>query len=385
MISSIIKKIKARLPSRPIRKYLHEPVLNNKTLHHIEKCLDSTYVSTEGFYIDKLSDEIKKVTNSRYILLTNTGTSALHMALYVMNLDNTEVLVPSMTFVATVNTIRYVNAIPHFIDSGSENINIDYHKLDKYLEENTYMKSNSCINKKTNNKIKCLIVVHAYGYPANIINLKKISKKYNIEIIEDAAGALGSYHKEKHVGTFTRFGIISFNGNKIVTTGMGGALLINNKNDYIKIKHYISTSRLKHEWIISHNDIGYNYRMANINAALGYSQILKISQTIKMKKRLHIKYCKAFRNNKYATIYHVNKTDSPNYWLNNLILDDEYINKQASLIKSLHSKNIFARYLWTPQHLLSMHKKYPSMRNNNAINHWKKTISLPSSYINEIN
>ncbi len=381
MIKSIINKINSCLPTLPEEKHVHEPILLNDALKHIKKCIKSTYVSTQGDYIDKFSAKIKNITEANYVLLTNNGTSALHMALMMTDIENCEVLVPSMTFVATVNAIRYVNGIPHFIDTRMNDFNIDTKKLDDYLKKNTLLKGNVCINKKTKKCIKSILIVHAYGYPADISKIIAIAKKYNLGIIEDAAGGLGSYHRLKHVGTYARFGILSFNGNKIITTGMGGALLIKNKRDYLKIKHYISTSRIQHKWVIAHDDIGYNYRMSNINAALGYAQISKLQLIIKKKKILHDKYTKAFIDSSCATIYNSTDNNTPNYWLNNLILNNEFEDQQHNLIKKLHANKIYARYLWTPQHLLSMHQKYPSMNMQNTIDIWRRTISLPSSYI----
>ena len=227
--------------------------------------------------------------------------------------------------------------------------------------------------------MKCIIVVHAYGISADMNAINKIAKKYNIEVVEDAAGALGSFIDNKHVGTHSRMGILSFNGNKIITTGMGGALVIRSKKDYENIKHKISTAKIDHAWKVEHNMIGYNLRMANINAALGYGQIINIKKTLESKKRLYENYMNIFSKNKYC---YIKESDhkSNNNWVINLYLKDEYKHKHQSLIKRLHKNNILVRELWKPMHLLPMFKNFPRSKMKNCLKSWKTGFSLPSSY-----
>ncbi|MEC7832945.1 MAG: DegT/DnrJ/EryC1/StrS family aminotransferase [Pseudomonadota bacterium] len=378
-IDSVINKIKSCLIKRESYQ-VHEPIFPKNTKKVLSDCIDSTYVSTKGKYIIKFQNEIKKLTKSKYILLTNTGTSALTLSLSLSNVENCEVLVPTMTFVATPNSVFYAKGIPHFIDSGKEDLNIDSIKLDKYLDKITIIKKGKCINKKTRRIIKSIIVVHSYGYPADMPSIIKVCKKYNISIIEDAAGALGSFLNKKHLGTFSKFGVLSFNGNKTITTGMGGALMINNKNDYIKLNHLISTARLNHKWSIQHDEIGFNLRMSNLNAALGYAQIKDIKNTLKCKKKLYNSYVSQFIDDKICHFLPIENNSQPNYWLTNIFLNKKYIKDHQQLIRMFHKKNIFVRELWTPQHLLPMYSNNPRSDLSNAVNHWKSGISLPSSY-----
>ena len=360
---------------------VHEPIIPKSTKKDIKKCIESSFVSSAGTYIEKFEAKLKNITRSKYILLTNSGTAALFISLKQLNIENNEVLIPSMTFVATSNAVIYNNAIPHYIDSLPDNPCIDIDKLDLYLAKICVMKNGICYNKITKKKIKVLIAVHAYGYTVNMVNLLKICNKYNIKVIEDAAGALGSYYKNKHVGTFSDFGILSFNGNKIVTTGMGGAILIKNYKNYKAIKHLISTARLKHPYEIIHNKIGYNLRMSNLNAALGYSQLICLKDTLVKKKKLYNKYCTNINKSELCISIKETGNSKQNNWVNNIIIKDEYMSMKGEIFSFLHYKGIKCRALWKPQHLLNMNIHYPKMKMDNCIKLWKTVISLPSSYI----
>ena len=380
MYDSIIKKIRKCLPKNLKQYVVHEPFFPKSTLKEIGTCLDSSYVSTSGEYIDRFTDELHEVTNSKYVLLTSSGTAALFCALEEINISGCEVILPSMTFVATPNAIMHAGGIPNFIDNTKTSLNIDAENLDKYLSKNTKQAKGYCINKKTQKRIRCIIVVHAYGHAANISSICKVSKKYNIEVMEDAAGGLGSYESDNHVGTISRMGALSFNGNKIVTTGMGGALLLKNKKDYERISHRISTARIKHDWKVEHDMVGYNLRMANINAALGYSQITNLKRTLKVKRELYNDYREIFHNDNYCYIRDHEPNTANNNWVTNLYLKDSFKDKHQALIKRLHKDNVLVRELWKHMHLLPMFKAMPRTSMKNSINDWKTGFSLPSCY-----
>ena len=379
MYDNIISCVKKCLPSNINRYAVHEPNFSEHIKKEVNKCIKSTYVSSSGDHIDKFTEYLKKLTGSKYILLTTSGTSALFCALNEVNVENHEVIVPSMTFIATANSVIYAGGSPVFIDSLDSSLNIDEQLLDDYLNENYKAANGKCINKKNKKILKCIVVVHAYGVSADMSSINKIASKHNIEVIEDAAGALGSYRAHKHVGTFSRMGIISFNGNKIITTGMGGALLIKNKKDFESISHKISTARVKHEWKVEHNMIGYNLRMANINAALGYGQIINIKKILASKKKLYENYIDIFSKNKYCYIKESNHKLNNN-WVTNLYLKDEYKDKHQLLIKKLHKNRIMVRELWKPMHLLPMFKNHPRSKMINSVKSWETGFSLPSSY-----
>lgn len=380
MIDCIVKKIKSCLPSKHRQYHIHEPIFKESDIKNITKCIDSTFVSTNGVFINNFIEKLNKITNCKYILLTNSGTSALFLSLKALDIDNCEVLIPSMTFVASANAIIHANGIPNFIDSSKNSLNICENNLEDYLSRISFIKNDKCINKKTGRRIKAIMIVHAYGNPVNVLPINKIAKKYHLDIIEDAAGALGSYHNKSHIGKTGRFSILSFNGNKIVTTGMGGAILFKNKKDYKNIKHLMSTARLPHKWRVEHDKVGYNLRMSNINAALGYGQLCRIKDTLKYKKELYFKYKNIFDDDKYCFLHLITENDTPNHWVTNIYLKDNYKKYHQNLIKALHNEGIIVRELWKPQHLNKMYKNMPRSSINNAVKHWKSGISLPSSY-----
>ena len=380
MYENIINNIKKCLPSNGKKWSVHEPTLSYKVKKELDRCIKSSFVSTSGKYISEFSNKLKEITGSKYILLTSSGTSALFCALKEIDINNHEVIVPSMTFVATANSVLYAGGYPVFLDNSDINLNIDEKRMEKYLRDNYKLKNGKCVNKKNNKIMKCIIVVHAYGVAANINTICSIAKKYKIEVIEDAAGALGTYISNKHVGTKSRMGILSFNGNKIITTGMGGALLIKNKKDFDNISHKISTARLNHPWRVEHDKIGYNLRMANINAALGYGQIVDFKAIIRNKKKLYDRYCETFENNKYCYIKESPNSSNNNHWVTNLYIKDQYKNKHQLLIKHLHKNSIMVRELWKPMHLLPMFKKYSHDNMINSTKSWLTGLSLPSSY-----
>ena len=381
LLHNLSKIILLSIGKKRLDYQVHEPIISKSAETHMLRCIKSNHVSSSGEYLNKFEDKLKDITGSKYIVLTNSGTAALFISLKQLEVEKCEVLTPSMTFAATSNAIVYNDAIPHYIDSMKSNPCIDVDKLALYLSETCIIKKNFCYNKVSKRKIKALVVVHAFGYTAEMSKLIKLCNKYNIKILEDAAGALGSYYKNKHVGTFSDFGILSFNGNKIVTTGMGGAILMKKHKDYKMVKHLISTARLKHPYEIEHDKVGYNLRMSNINAALGYSQLLSLKTTLKKKKILCEKYISNISKAELCNFIIENNSSKQNNWVNNLIIKDKYINMRSDIFNYLHSKGIKCRAAWKPQHLLKMNLNYPKMKTDNCVKLWKSIISLPSSYI----
>ena len=300
---------------------LHEPDINIDDQKELMKILKSGYVSSIGKDIIRFEKKIINITKAKFVVSTINGTSALHIALKVVGVEpNDEVLVPSLSFIAPVNAILYNNADPHFIDSEMDHFGVDPIKLDKYLKEYTFIINKKCINKNTKKVIRALILVHVFGHPAKISEILLVARKYNIKVIEDAAEALGSLYKGKHVGTFGDIGILSFNGNKIATTGVGGAIVTNSKKFAIHSKHLTTTAKVSHRWDFIHDEIGYNYRLSNINAALGISQQKKLSKYITHKRKLFYKYKKFLKNSDNYFILDEPKKCRSNFWLQTLFL-----------------------------------------------------------------
>ena len=270
------------------RIYLNKANINNNDISNVKKSLKSNWVATYGKYIDKSVKLIKKITNSKYVCLLNSGTSALHLALKNFNFkQKSEVIVPSLTFISPVNSIIYSGLRPVFIDVGVDH-NINKELLLDFLKKNTFIKNSKTFNKKTNKQIVALIAVHMWGNVIDLTDIQKMCKKYNIRLIEDAAEALGSYinlkNKKIHSGTFGDIGCLSFNGNKIVTGGNGGAIITNNYKTFKNINHLASQAK-KDTVAFIHDDIGYNYKISNLNASLLYSQLKRLKFFLKKKKK----------------------------------------------------------------------------------------------------
>ena len=359
---------------------LHEPFFHLKEWKYVKKTLDDNYVSTAGPFVKKFEDKLKKYTKSKYVISTSSGTSALHLSLVVNGVKrDDEVLVPTITFAATANAVMYLGAKPHFVDSEFETLGIDHKKLDIYLKKITKKKGKYFFNKKTNKRLKAIIPVHVFGNICKIDKLIEIAKKYNLSVIEDATEALGSFYKKKHAGTFGSIGCISFNGNKIITTGAGGALLTNNRNLAKKIKHLSTTAKIKHKWEFIHNEVGFNYRMPSINAALGLAQLENLKKILISKKKLYLKYYKFLNKSKKYTIIKNPPNSSSNNWLNTLFLKKPSLKLRNKILLMAYKKKIFLRPVWKPLHTLKHFRKMPKMNLENSIVIYKSCISLPSS------
>jgi len=293
LANDIIKSIRKVVGKQ--KHHLHEPLFCGNEIKYLKKTITTNLVSSIGPFVKKFENQITKFTKSKYAISVVNGTEALHLSLVACGVkNNDEVLVPTITFVGTANAIVYSGGIPHFVDSEFETLGIDPLKLEKYLEEITIKKGKFYFNKKTKKRIKAIIPVHVFGNICKIDKLLKIAKKYNLVVIEDAAEALGSFFKNKHAGTFGLVGCFSFNGNKIITTGGGGAIITNNKSLSKKIRHLSTTAKINHRWEYIHDAVGYNFRMPNINAALGYAQMENLNNFLKSKRKLFLKYCSEF-------------------------------------------------------------------------------------------
>ncbi len=357
---------------------LHEPIFKGNELKYLKKCLDSTWVSTSGYFIDKFENEVKKYTKSKYAIFCVNGTSGLHISLLVAGVGyGDEVIVPTITFIAPVNAIKYNGADPIFMDCDNF-YNIDQYKTIEFLNSNTDFKNGYTVNKKTKKIIKAIIIVHAFGNAADFGKLNSLCKKRNIKLIEDASESLGSFYNKnnKHTGTIGDLGVISFNGNKIITAGAGGMILTNNNILNKKIRYLIKQAKDDTLNFI-HNNIGYNYAQTNINAAIGLAQFESIAKILTLKKNIYEKY-----KINFDKFLNHNLVLTPNYSNNNHWLNVIRINRKNKdyLIKKLISKNIYVRPIWYPNHLQKMYKNNQSYKITNATKLYDESVCLPSSY-----
>ena len=358
--------------------FVSEPVLDSKDLKVVLKSIKTGYVSSVGNNIYIFEDEIKKFTKAKFCVACVNGTSALQIALKVAGVKKEdEVITPTITFAATINSILYNGANPIFMDCDKY-LNLDVRKTLEFLDKETYSFNKKTYNKKTIKKISAIIVVHMYGKLCELTELTKICKKKNIKIVEDAAESIGSFYKKNkiHSGNVGDIGCFSFNGNKIITSGSGGAIISKNKKYIDKARYLINQAKSQGEDYI-HNEIGYNFRISNLHASLGISQIRKLKKFLKIKKIIYDCYCKKLLFNKNFEIIKNDHVYNSNNWINILKIKNKI--KRNILLNYLKKNNIEPRPIWYPMHKQRYCKKYQSYKIKKAIEMHKKCICLPSS------
>ena len=384
MPTRILKKLKEVINSKEFTP-LHIPIFEGNEIEYVTDCIKSNFVSSVGEYVNKFEEAISKYTGAKYAILTSNGTSALHISLLLVGVkrDN-EVLIPAMTFIATANAVSYIGAIPHFVDVDEKTLGIDSEKLDEYLSQVCEMRDGECYNKNTNRKIKAIVPMHTFGHPVDMDKLIKVTKKYNIEIVEDAAESLGSFYKGKHTGNFGKVSAISFNGNKIITTGGGGCILTNDEKLAKKAKHITTTAKIPHPYEYEHDMIGYNYRMPALNAALGLAQIEKLPEFIEKKRKLAKIYQEVFKDIDDVEFFVEPEYAKSNYWLNAIILKENNKEFRDKILKETNENGVMTRPVWKLMHHLEMFKNCPKMDLSISENLENRIINIPSSaYLGE--
>ncbi len=359
---------------------LHEPSFEGNEWLYLKECLDSTYVSSVGKFVDQFEDDLSKYTGAKHVISVVNGTAALQIALKLAGVRAAdEVLIPALTFVATANAVTYCNATPHFVDSEERTLGIDAVKLRMYLRINTSQLSGQCINKNTGQVIRALVPMHTFGHPSDLESLLAIARDFNIVLVEDAAESLGSYYKGQHTGTFGLLGTLSFNGNKTITTGGGGAILTNNRDLARRAKHLTVTAKLPHAWEFRHDEIGYNYRMPNINAALGCAQLEELSDKLAAKRNLFKRYESAFAKIQGVSLFTEPKNCQSNYWLQTLLLDEKLSENRDLVLETTNTAGIMTRPAWVLMKSLVPFKNCPSMDLTTAESLSRRIINIPSS------
>lgn len=346
------------------------PFLNGNEWEYIKECLDTNWVSSVGKYVEKFEDDMANYIGSDYAVATVNGTAALHMALKVLGVETGDkVLVPTLTFIASVNPIRYCNADPVFVDSEKETYNMDPEKLEEKIE--------TLITE--GNKPKAAIVVHLYGHPAKMDQIIDICKKYDVKVIEDATESLGSEYKDKKTGSIGDIGCFSFNGNKLITTGGGGMLVTDNQKWAEKVKYLTTQAKDDPEQFI-HHEVGYNYRLTNIQAAMGVAQLEQIDSFINNKRKIANKYNESLSNVDGVTVTPDKDWAFNNFWLYSILIDENKFGMNSKeLYKKLNNEGIMSRPFFKPIHTMPMYEKYNSTNTDAADELWWKGINLPCS------
>lgn len=358
---------------------LHRPCFAGKEKEYLGECIDSTYVSSVGKFVDRFEEITTEYTGARKAVVCVNGTNALHLALMLVGVEcNDEVITQPLTFIATANAISYCGAHPVFVDVDKDTMGLSPEKMKNWLSENAEIKNNNCFNKQTGQRIKACVPMHTFGHPVHLDALINVCKEYCIELIEDAAESLGSFYKGKHTGTFGKIGILSFNGNKTITTGGGAMLLFNDGELAAHAKHLTTQAKVPHRWEFVHDHIGYNYRMPNINAALGCAQMEQLPKFLVSKRDLAQKYYHFFKGTE-IDFFTEPKDCSSNYWLNAIILKNR--EERDLFLTETNDNGVMTRPVWQLMNRLPMFKDCQHGDLNNAEWFEERVVNIPSGVI----
>jgi perosamine synthetase len=357
---------------------LHEPKFTGNEKAYINECIDTGFVSSVGKFVDQVEEMLADYTGAAYAVATVNGTTALHTALVLAGVENNcEVITQPLTFIATCNAISYCGAKPIFVDVDMDTLGMSPKSLRAFLESDAIVVDGECINQITNKSIKACVPMHTFGHPCRIDEIREICDRFKITLIEDAAESIGSFYNGKHTGTFGQIGALSFNGNKIITAGGGGAIITNDENLAKKAKHITTTAKIPHEWEYEHDVIGYNYRMPNINAALLCAQLENLDIFIENKRELAEEYEIFFNTIDGADFIVEPKIARSNYWLNAIKLRGE--EDREGFLKSTNENGIKTRSIWKPMIELDMYKACQHGDMSNSIELYRRTVNIPSS------
>ena len=359
---------------------LHEPEFSDLEEKLTLDCIRSGWVSYLGKYVKKFEEELAQFCGVKHAIAVVNGTAALKVALQIVGIKpKDEVIMPSLTFIASASAAHQLAAIPHFVDIELESLGMDPVLLEKYLSQILFLKDGVNYNKETGRRISAIVPTHVFGHCPQISALVEIGNKFGIPVVEDAAEALGSVYNGKHSGSFGQVGVLSFNGNKIITTGGGGAILTDDKNLAQKALHLTTTAKIPHPWEFIHDAIAYNYRLPNLNAAIGVAQLGKLKERVYQKRILAKLYQKAFSDCPYADFMVEPSNCLSNYWLNTLILKKGAFEKRDTILEELNKTGLSVRPVWKPLHKQQIFDHCP--RGHLPITDFvsKRIINIPSS------
>lgn len=359
---------------------LHEPEFAGREWDYVKECIDTGWVSSVGKMVDRFEAMLAEYTGAARAVAIVNGTAALHLSVVLGGVGpGDEVVIPALTFIATANAVAYAGAVPHLADIAYGTLGLDPAKLDAHLRDIGRVGAGGCVNRLTGRPIKAVIVMHAFGHPADLDGLAEVCARHRLALIEDAAESLGSTYRGRHTGPLAQVGALSFNGNKIVTTGGGGAVLTRDPALGARAKHLSTTARLSAGWNFVHDEVGYNYRLPNLNAALGCAQLERLDGFLARKRALADRYAAAFAEVDGAAFVSEPPETRSNYWLNNILLAPDRAGAQAAVLAALNEAGYGARPAWTPMHMLAMYEACP--RSDLAVTEdvFRRLVSLPSS------
>ncbi len=378
LVSRIVEAIRVAVGPGPVS--LHEPCFAGNEWAYVKECLDSTFVSSVGTFVDRFEAELAAYTGAKHAVAVVNGTAALHAALRLAGVErDDEVLVPALTFVATANAVTYCGATPHFVDSEERTLGVDPGALREHLKRTAEMRGEHCVNRTTGRVIRAFVPMHTFGHPVDIDGVLAISRDFHLALVEDAAESLGSTVRGRHTGTFGLMGTLSFNGNKTITTGGGGAILTNDTELAKRAKHLTTTAKVPHRWKYVHDEVGFNYRLPNINAALGCAQLERLPDLLAAKRLLLDRYQAAFAAVACARIIVEPEACRSNYWLQTLLLDEVAADERDALLAASNDAGLTTRPTWTLLHRLPPYRDCPRMEVRVAESLERRVINLPSS------
>lgn len=357
---------------------LHAPLFIGNEKKYLNECIDTTFVSSVGKFVDRFEEEMAAYTGAKKAVVCVSGTNALHMAMMLVGVErDDEVLTQALTFIATCNAISYIGAHPVFIDVDMETLGLSPKAVKAWLEKNTELKNGVCYNKKTGRRVKACIPMHTFGHPVKIDELVQICDEWHLELVEDAAESIGSLYKGQHTGTFGKVGAISFNGNKTITTGGGGMLLFQDEELGKLAKHLTTQAKVPHRWAFVHDHIGYNYRMPNINAALGCAQLENLDRYVENKRETAQIYADFFKNIPDITFFTEPENCRSNYWLNVVMLKDKAA--QQEFLEYTNDHGVMTRPVWELMNRLEMFKQCETDGLKNTEWLADRIVNIPSS------
>lgn len=379
MIESLIQLIR-EIYSTKENIFLHEPRFIGNEKKNVLKAIESGFVSSVGEMVNEFEKKIAEYLGAKYAIATVNGTAALHLALKSIGVNhNDEVIVQPLTFVATCNAIHYCNAAPVFVDVNKETLSLCPNSLLEFLENSCELRDDgNTWNKTTNRIVRACLPVHTFGFPADLEELKKICDKFNLKLIEDTAESLGSLYKGQHTGTVGDIAAFSFNGNKIITTGGGGMLVTNNESLALTARHLSTTAKLSHEWLTRHDQIGYNYRLPNLNAAIGLAQLELLPKFIVEKRKIAERY-QDWGRDQGVRFFSERENTTANYWLNTLIANDR--EHRDLILRKTNDSGIMTRAAWEPMHKLPINKEFSKRELANTEWLYERIVNVPSGIV----
>lgn len=358
---------------------LHEPVFQGNEQVYVNECIETGWVSSVGAFVDRFERDLVAYTGARHAIATVNGTAALHVALLLAGVQqNDEVIIPALSFVATANAVAYCGAKPHFVDVCDQTLGMSGKKLESYFRNTIARSGNEVRNTETGRRVAAIVPMHTFGHPCEMDALCQLAADFGLPIVEDAAESLGSFYHGKHTGTFGSLGTLSFNGNKIITSGGGGAILTNDANLARRAKHLTTTAKLQHKWEYVHDEVGFNYRMPNLNAALACAQLEQLPEFLRRKRTTTNRYQELFADVDGVSLVTEPSNSSSNYWLNAIRLDGDYREVRDTILTRCNEAGLMTRPSWTPLNRLSMYKDCPTDELTVTEQVFSDTINLPS-------